>query len=188
VSHATTIITPGHRAPLVVTLHDLAWRHEGGALHAARCALFRTQLELVRQEARLVLCSSRTTMADCSAAGIEQSRLRHVPLRRRVSLAAQASGSSQARYVCPTAFVFVRRQALEPRKNLAGLVAADGSASRSRTRGGRTAVGVRYPTSPGERARVLGFVGGQELSGLLLRRRPVFCYPSFWEGFRIADP
>ena len=62
VVHATTIITPGHRAPLVVTLHDLAWRHEGARFTRRGVRFFERGLELVRQEARLVLCSSRTTI------------------------------------------------------------------------------------------------------------------------------
>ncbi len=182
VVHATTIITPGHRAPLVVTLHDLAWRHEDARFTRRGVRFFERGLELVRQEARLVLCSSRATMADCSAAGIEQSRLRYVPLGVGVSARGTSFTELQARYRLPDRFVlFVGT--LEPRKNLVGLVAAVAQLpDLGLVVVGPAGWGADTPTLLGERARFLGFVGGAELSGLYCAAT-VFCYPSFWEGF-----
>jgi glycosyltransferase involved in cell wall biosynthesis len=182
VVHATTIIVPGHLAPLVVTLHDLAWRHEGARFTRRGVRFFERGLELVRQEARLVLCSSRATMADCSAAGIEASRLRYVPLGVGVSARGIGFRELQARYRLPDRFVlFVGT--LEPRKNLAGLVAAMAELpDLGLVVVGPAGWGADTPAHLGERARVLGFVGGTELSGLYCAAT-VFCYPSFWEGF-----
>src|SRR5258705_5784374 len=107
VVHATTIIVPGHRAPLIVTLHDLAWRHEGARFTRRGVRFFERGLELVRREARLVLCSSRATMADCSAAGIEASRLRYVPLGVAVCDTGTSDDEVRDRYRLPDRFVLV---------------------------------------------------------------------------------
>ena len=182
VVHATTIIVPGHRAPLVVTVHDLAWRHEGARFTRRGVRFFERGLELVRREARLVLCSSRATMADCSAAGIEPSRLRHVPLGVGVSAAGTSFKELQDRYRLPDRFVlFVGT--LEPRKNLAGLVAAMAELpDLALVVVGPAGWGDDTAGLLGERATALGFVGAAELAALY-RAATVFCYPSFWEGF-----
>jgi glycosyltransferase involved in cell wall biosynthesis len=121
-------------------------------------------------------------MADCSAAGIDSSRLRHVPLGVAVGDESTRVDELHDRYSLPDRFVlFVGT--LEPRKNLAGLVAAMaelpdlGLVVVGPSGWGGEASGV-----PGKRGRVLGFVGGAELAALY-RAAAVFCYPSFWEGF-----
>lgn len=187
VVHATTIIVPGHRAPLVVTLHDLAWRHEGAQFTRRGVRFFERGLELVRREARLVLCSSRATMADCAAAGIDSSRLRYVPLGVAVCEAGTSLSEVHDRYRLPDRFVlFVGT--LEPRKNLAGLIAAMaelpdlGLPDLGLVVVGPAGWGAGTPALAEDRARVLGFVGKAELAALY-SAAAVVCYPSFWEGF-----
>jgi glycosyltransferase involved in cell wall biosynthesis len=182
VVHATTIITPGHRAPLVVTLHDLAWRHEGARFTRRGVRFFERGLELVRREATLVLCSSRATMADCLAARIDESRLRYVPLGVAVGEAGTRSDELRDRFRLPERFVlFVGT--LEPRKNLAGLVAAMAELPEIElVVVGPSGWGSEAQHPPADRARLLRFVAPADLAALY-RAASVFCYPSFWEGF-----
>src|SRR5215218_3315005 len=65
VIHATTIVVPPRTAPLVVTVHDLAFLHEPGHFTARGQRVFARGLDLVRREADLVLASSHATMCDC---------------------------------------------------------------------------------------------------------------------------
>ena len=61
VVHATTLAIPPRSAPLVVTVHDLAFLHapEHFTRHGMR--FFRRGLTLARRDADLVLCPSRST-------------------------------------------------------------------------------------------------------------------------------
>ena len=80
VVHATTIVPAGSRAPLVVTVHDLAFLHDPGMFTAHGRRLFVRCLRQIVQRAALVLCSSTATMGDCAGAGIPAERLRLVLL------------------------------------------------------------------------------------------------------------
>lgn len=124
VVHATTIIPPPSRAPLVVTLHDLAFVHEPAHFTRRGVGVFRRSLELVRRHAALVLCSSQSTFDDAVAVGLDPARLRLVPLGVRVTPATPHDRESvRQRYHLPPRYVlFVGT--VEPRKNLTGLVTA----------------------------------------------------------------
>ena len=80
VAHATSIIPCASRAPLVVTVHDLAFLHDPEHFSRWGNLVFRRSLAVIRRRARLVLCSSQATMDDCLRAGIDAERLRLVPL------------------------------------------------------------------------------------------------------------
>ena len=80
VAHATTIIPCPTDAPLVVTVHDLAFLHEPEHFTRHGVRVFEQSLARIRRRAALVLCSSRATLDDCIAAGIDANRLRLVPL------------------------------------------------------------------------------------------------------------
>ena len=81
VAHATGLVPCPTDAPLVVTLHDLAFLHTPAALLAASAySVFRASLEVIRRRAAVVLCSSQATIDDVSFAGIQDDRLRLVPL------------------------------------------------------------------------------------------------------------
>src|SRR5919106_1104558 len=79
VVHATGYAIPPRTAPLVVTMHDLAWRRDPSMFTRNGVRFFEAGLRCVVADADLVLCPSRATLDDCAAAGIEPARLRHVP-------------------------------------------------------------------------------------------------------------
>jgi glycosyltransferase involved in cell wall biosynthesis len=182
VVHATTILTPPCKAPLVVTIHDLAFRRpDGGATRRGR-RVFERALTLAGVHATLVLCSSRATLEDCAAAGIDRARLRHVPL----GVDARPVGPDEVRdvrtrYRLPSEFVLFTGT-IEPRKNLAGLI-------RAMRRLPGVPLVVAGPSGWGESlgqvpewVRLLGFVPEPDKPALLAAAS-VVAYPSLWEGF-----
>jgi glycosyltransferase involved in cell wall biosynthesis len=183
VTHATTLIPCPTNAPLVVTLHDLAFLHtpEHFTRHGVR--VFRRSLQHIRDRADLVLCCSQATMDDCVSAGIGADRLRFVPLGVETERAsADAMRRVRAHYSLPERYVlFVGT--VEPRKNLRGLAdavrlldeplplivaGADGW--------GDGAEGVNGDVT------FLGFVPADDLDALYACAA-AFCYPSAFEGY-----
>ena len=124
VAHATGLVPCATDAPLVVTLHDLAFLHEPAHFTKHGVRLFRDSLAHIRRHATLVLCSSQATMDDCFFAGLDGERLRLVPLGVEVDPAAESEVRHVRRlYDLPERYLlFVGT--LEPRKNLRGLAAA----------------------------------------------------------------
>ena len=74
--HATGYAVPPASAPLVSTMHDLAWRHDPGNFTKNGVMFFESGLKRVVEDAALVLCPSQATLDDCAAAGIGHERLR----------------------------------------------------------------------------------------------------------------
>ena len=124
VVHATAVAVPPTRAPLVMTIHDLAFLADPSLVTRHGNRFFRRGTELARRHARLVLVPSEATAAECREAGFDPDRLRIVPwgvdpqpvapgdvegVRRRFGL--------QLPYV-----LFVGT--VEPRKNLGGVIGA----------------------------------------------------------------
>ena len=127
-----------------------------------------------------MLCSSRRRWRTAQRRASKH-RLRYVPLG--VAVCDAGTGNEvRDRYRLPDRFVlFVGT--LEPRKNLAGLVAAMAELPEFElVVVGPSGWGAEVPHPPADRARVLGFVEAAELAALY-RAASVFCYPSFWEGF-----
>ncbi|MFM2076183.1 MAG: hypothetical protein RJA49_73 [Actinomycetota bacterium] len=183
VAHATTIIPCASDAPLVVTVHDLAFLHEPGHFTGHGVRVFNQSLDRIRRRAALVLCSSTATMDDCVRAGLDADRLRLVPLGVDVQPATAADVHDvRADYGLPDEYLlFVGT--VEPRKNLRGLVAAlehlesplplvvvgaDGWGD----------TGVHASTE----VRFLGFVPAPRLAALYAGAA-AFCYPSEREGY-----
>ncbi len=179
--HATTLLVPPRRrVPLVVTIHDLAFRHDAAQFTRRGVQVFTDFLAIVRRDADLVLCSSRATLADCVDAGIDPDRLRHVPLAvdPPAPTTPEAVAAFRARHGLPDTFVlFVGT--VEPRKNLPRLAAA------------AAAVGVPLvvvgPEGWGDVAlpgdvRRLGFLDAGDLA-CAYAAASVFAYPSLREGF-----
>jgi glycosyltransferase involved in cell wall biosynthesis len=191
VVHATGVAVPPRSAPLVVTVHDLAWRHDESHFTAHGVRFFARALELARRDADLVLCSSTTTLHDCAEAGLPADRLRLVPLGVR------AEPVSDAAVARVTAAHGLRRYVMwngtvEPRKNLPTVIAAF-----RRVTDGRPPADLQLllvgPDGWNEDV-------GRHLSGLddqvvrlplqtasdlaaLHAGAAVFCYPSLREGF-----
>lgn len=80
VCHAPSIALPPVRAPLVVTINDLAFRHhpEWFTRHGTR--FHERGLQLAAREGAIVLAPSLQTLDDLAHAGFDSDRLRHVPL------------------------------------------------------------------------------------------------------------
>ncbi|HEU5152025.1 MAG TPA: glycosyltransferase family 1 protein [Iamia sp.] len=186
--HATAVAVPGTRAPLVVTVHDLAFlvAPEQATKHGLR--FFRRGTELARRHARLVLVPSEATAAECRAAGFDPGRIRVVPWGVDAALAGAADVErARAAHRLDRPYVlFVGT--VEPRKNLPRLVRALARLDRDDVElvlvgaeGWNEDLGALLAALPG-RARSLGFVDPADL-GPLYAGAAVVAYPSLREGF-----
>jgi glycosyltransferase involved in cell wall biosynthesis len=183
VIHATTIVIPPRSAPLVVTVHDLAFLHQPDHFTARGLRTFRRGLELLRRDADLVLCSSTATLDDVAGQGIGRDRLRLVPLGVRIEPASSTDvTTARHRYGLDRPYVLFAGT-LEPRKNLPRLVAAFDLLSQER---GDLDLVLAGPAGWGDVAvgsvRALGFVPAADLRALQAGAA-VFAYPSLREGF-----
>jgi glycosyltransferase involved in cell wall biosynthesis len=181
--HSTTIIAPATSLPLVVTIHDLAFLRHPDFFTARGNKVFRRSLDIIRDKAAMVLCSSQATLEDCQTAGINADRLRLVPLGVRSQTITDADRARvRATYGLPERFVlFVGT--LEPRKNLARLIAALDS-----IRGapplvvvGMAGWGDHTPSTAYD-VRFTGFVPAPDLPALY-EACTVFAFPSVLEGY-----
>jgi glycosyltransferase involved in cell wall biosynthesis len=181
--HSTTIIPPATSLPLVVTVHDLAFLRHPDFFTARGNKVFRRSLDIIRDKAAMVLCSSQATLDDCKTAGIEIDRLRLVPLGVTSQTITDADRARvRATHELPERFVlFVGT--LEPRKNLARLIAALDS-----IRGapplvvvGMAGWGDHTPTTVHD-VRFTGFVPAHDLPALY-EACTVFAFPSVLEGY-----
>ena len=185
VVHATTLAIPPRSAPLVVTVHDLAFLHapEHFTRHGMR--FFRRGLTLARRDADLVLCPSRSTWDECLDAGFAPERLRlvphgvsHVPVTDADVTDFRKRHSLSRPYVlwCGT---------LEPRKNVTTLLAAFDLLSQDIDID-LVLVGPRgwgeHPVPDSDSVRLLGFLSAADLHAAYAGSR-AFCYPSLREGF-----
>lgn len=187
VIHATALAIPPPTAPLVVTIHDLAFVHHPGYFTQRGLRLFHRGLDLARADADIVMCPSRATLDDCARHGFERARLRLVPLGVDI---APATASDVARV--KTRFGLDRPYVLwtgtiEPRKNLRRLLAAFRAVDRELDLVIVGPVGWNEDLAGAvggldDRVKLLGFVPRTEL-GPLYAGAEVFCFPSLMEGF-----
>lgn len=183
VAHATGLVPCATRAPLVVTLHDLAWRHDPSQFTRHGVRLFEDSLAVIRRRADLVLCSSQATLDDVVAAGIGADRVRLVPLGVDVEPTNPVEiARVRALYRLPERYLlFVGT--LEPRKNLAGLTHALGALDDPLPLVVAGADGWgELDLAAGADVRFLGFVPAEDLDALY-GGAEVFCYPSHREGY-----
>jgi glycosyltransferase involved in cell wall biosynthesis len=186
VVHATTIIPPPTRAPLVVTLHDLAFVHEPQHFTPRGVSVFRRSLDIIRRRAALVLCSSQATFHDALAQGFESARLRLVPLGVRSQVVTPEDRQRvRHTYQLPSPYLlFVGT--LEPRKNLAALVQALAQLSNPPPlvvagANGWGGVHRELQQSPVQ-VQFLGFVPAGDLPALYAEAAAL-CMPSLREGY-----
>jgi glycosyltransferase involved in cell wall biosynthesis len=183
VTHATGLVPSPTAAPLVVTVHDVAFLRDPTQFSRQGIRVMRRSLDVIRATATLVLTSSEASRRDLEATGIEASRLRVIPLGVDHTPAAAVDVEQvRRRYQLPERFVlFVGT--LEPRKNLRRLAAAV-----DRLDDGLPLV-VAGPDGwgsatdgVGTNVQFLGFVPREHLPGLYASAT-VFAYPSEVEGF-----
>ncbi len=119
VAHATGLVPCGTAAPLVVTVHDLAFVHDPAKFSAQGVRTMNRSLAAIIRRADRVICSSEATRIDCEAAGIDPDRLRLVPLGVDIVAVSDADIERvRRRYLLPDEFVLfvgTRRAAEEPR-------------------------------------------------------------------------
>ena len=183
VVHATTIIPPATDLPLVATVHDVAFLRHPDFFTGHGNKVFNRSLRILRERASLVLCSSQVTMSDMVDAGFESSRLRHVPLGvRPTGITDTDRARVRATYELPERFVlFVGT--LEPRKNLARLIAALSSIENAPPLVvvGMEGWGEQTPITSHD-VRFTGFVPPHNLAAIY-DSCTVFAFPSLMEGY-----
>jgi len=191
VVHGTAIAVPPTKAPLVMTIHDLAFFADPTQPTKHGLRFFTKGTELARRRAELVLVPSEATAAECREHGFEADRIRlvpwgvdAVPVTGEAVEAARRERGLERPYV-----LFVGT--MEPRKNLRGLIEAmallagreldlvlvgpegwneDVAALLARLDG--SGIGVH----------ALGFLAPDELPPLFAGCA-AFCFPSLREGF-----
>ena len=187
VVHATAFPTPPRTAPLVLTIHDLAWLQDPSHFTLRGLRFFRRGFELARRDADLVVCPSEATRADCERHGVAPQRIRVVPLgvdSRRASPDDVAAAAR--RYGLGRPYV-LWAGTIEPRKNLRGLLAAyrqldaDVDLVLVGPKGWNEDLDALLGAER-SRVHVLGFVPAPDLPPLYAGAA-AFCFPSFMEGF-----
>jgi glycosyltransferase involved in cell wall biosynthesis len=188
VIHATTFAIPPKNAPLVVTVHDLAFLHEPSHFTRHGRRFFRRGLTLARRNADVVLVPSQSTLNDCVDAGFERSRLRLVPHGVAVpTVSADDVAAFVGAYQLPERYV-LWCGTLEPRKNVPTLLEAFAKLRRTDPELGLVLVGpAGWGPAPVQAklvrgVRLLGFLPTNQLHAAYAGAR-AFCYPSLREGF-----
>ncbi|HEV2754719.1 MAG TPA: glycosyltransferase family 1 protein [Actinomycetota bacterium] len=187
VIHATAFPMPPRSAPVVLTIHDLAWIDNPAHFTRRGLSFFRRGLDLARRDADLVLCPSEATRRDCVRHGFAAERVRVVPLGVDAAPAApERVSDTKRRYGLVRPYV-LWTGTIEPRKNLPGLVRA----YRQLDPGvDLVLVGPKgwnedlEAVLGSDRAGIhlLGFVPAADLPSLYAGAA-AFCFPSFMEGF-----
>lgn len=191
ITHGTAVAVPPTDAPLVMTIHDLAFlaNPEQPTKHGLR--FFTRGTELAKRHARLVLVPSEATAEECRAAGFADDRIRVVPWGVDVVPVDEAAvDAARARYGLDRPYVlFVGT--VEPRKNLAGVIAGMAALAGREVDlalvgpdGWNESLEARLAVLDGTGIGVhrLGYLGPDELPALYAGCA-AFCFPSLSEGF-----
>ena len=185
--HATSLAVPPRSAPLVVTIHDLAFLTYPEFFTPRGVSFFMRGLELAGRDADLILCPSAATRDHCARQGLPADKLRVVPLGVETMRATPDEVRRvRERYALHRGYV-MWTGTIEPRKNLRRLIEAF---ARADVDADLVIVGpegwnqdLRELSSPIEdRVRPLGYVPHDHLGPLYAGAR-VFCFPSLMEGF-----
>lgn len=191
VVHATAVAVPPTSAPLVMTIHDLAFLADPTQATRHGNRFFRRGTELARRHAQLVLVPSQATADECVAAGFDPERIRIVPwgVDSRVATADEIA-ATRTRFNLERPYVlFVGT--VEPRKNLGALVAAMRALEGQQTDlvlvgpdGWNEDLDSRLKVLEGSGIGVhrLGYQSADTLASLY-GGATVFCFPSLREGF-----
>lgn len=191
VVHGTAIAVPPTKAPLVMTIHDLAFLADPTQATRHGNRFFRRGTELAKRHAQLVLVPSEATAAECRAAGFAPERIRLVPWGvDPVQVAEEQVAAVRAQHGLERPYVlFVGT--VEPRKNLAGVVGAmallagrDLDLVLVGPDGWNEDLGAKIAALEGTGIGVhrLGFLPPDQLPAVYAGAA-AFCYPSLREGF-----
>jgi glycosyltransferase involved in cell wall biosynthesis len=188
VIHATTFAIPPKSAPLVVTVHDLAFLHAPEHFTPRGVRFFKRGLDLTHREADLIVVPSRSTYDDCIATGLPAERLRLIPHGVVVPHVSDDDVERfRVRHGITRPYV-LWSGTLEPRKNLPALLAAFGRLRKEQPDIDLVLVGpsgwgdVEVPLDETAHVKPLGFLPTAELHAAYAGAA-VFCYPSIREGF-----
>jgi glycosyltransferase involved in cell wall biosynthesis len=191
VIHATGIAMPPATRPVVATVHDLAYLDYPEMFSRAGLRFFRRALELMLDEATIVLCSSLATLARCREAGFAETRLRHAPLGVEVAPASEARiRAVRGRFGLDAPYI-LWTGTIEPRKNLPTLLRAFARIEQPVDLAlvgppgwneNLESVLVSLPQRVRAHVRRLGWVSREDLDSLYAGAT-VFCFPSVLEGF-----
>lgn len=180
---------PPRSAPMVVTVHDLAFLHRPEHFTAKGRRFFRQATRCAQRDADLVLCPSQVTADDCAEHGFAPDRLRVVPWGVDQRCAGPDEIAEVARRHGLERPYVLSVGTAEPRKNLAAVFAAFARLGRDDVDlvvvgpdGWHEDVAALAGSVPREHVRLLGFVPTADLPGLY-GGAAVFCYPSLFEGF-----
>jgi glycosyltransferase involved in cell wall biosynthesis len=174
----------------VVTVHDLAFRHDPDHFTSRGVRFFERGLELTRAEAAAVIVPSEATREDCLTAGIEATRLHVIPHGVRASTTTPEQVTEFTRRFGLSRPYVLWAGTREPRKNLPRLVAAfdrllDAGADCDLVLVGPDGWGperARLNDVRGGHVRLLGRLPSSDLDAAYAGAQ-VFCYPSLREGF-----
>jgi glycosyltransferase involved in cell wall biosynthesis len=188
VIHATGMAVPPPTAPLVVTVHDLAFLRDPTQFTARGVRFFHRAIDLARSDATIVNCPSQATIDECVDHGFDPERLRLLPWSIDPVLADPAEVSRVRSRLGIDGPMVLWAGTIEPRKNLQMLLEAftriaDPVATLvlAGPTGWNEDLSARLSTL-GDRVRVLGFVASEELR-TLFAAADIFCFPSRQEGF-----
>lgn len=186
--HGTGVVFPRADAPVVMTVHDLAFLDDPSLVTKHGHRFFRRATELTREHARYVMCSSRATMADCVLAGFDTERLRLVPLGVNSTPRSDDDVARvRAKFGIPRRYVMFTGT-VEPRKNLPRLLRAFATLPRDDVDLVLVGPAGWNESLDSELARIegrvhsIGFLERPDLESLLAGAA-VFCLPSLKEGF-----
>lgn len=190
VIHATSPAIPPGTAPLVATIHDLAFLDEPRWYTPRGLRFFRRGTDLARRHARRIVVPSTHTRDDCIRAGFNPTVVRVIP--HGVSVPDVPAPDIQA---LRRRFAITRPYILwcgthEPRKNLPGLLAAFAALVADDDPGVDLVLVGPFGWGPASapparvagRVRHTGFLTSAELHAAYAGAA-AFCYPSLREGF-----
>ena len=181
VAHATGLVPCATDAPLVVTMHDVAFLDDTSRFSRQGLRVMRRSLDVTRDRAAMVITSSEASRRDLEANDVQRERIRVVPLGvDHDPASSEAIVAMRERHHLPERFVlFVGT--LEPRKNLRRLAAANEPMALPLVVAGPAGWGDATEDIVGD-VRFLGLVPRSDLPALYAAAT-VFAYPSESEGF-----
>ncbi len=189
--HATSaLIPPVGRRPLVVTVHDLAFRHHPEAYPPRGRAWHERSAQLTAAHANRILVPSAATARDLTGLyGVEPDRIDVIPLGTTTATPDLDGTRRLLTRLGVTGPFLMAVGTLEPRKNLPRLVAAFAQATEALPDHRLVVVGptgwgpeLVVPEAVADRVTLAGRVPEEVLHGLY-ELADALAYPSLYEGF-----